>query len=325
VLDLQPIFTVLRLTDREGSTIGLLHEFMSRMGKVLVKATNLSEQKIVDVRNCWIARWEWFHRPIHDAAKILHPLWRSELGEISPDLYDGWNGYLDMVCTDPREQNSLNDDLLKFLRKEGSFAREASLLREPMLAPVSWWEKFGRHIPKLQSLALKVLSQDCSSSVCERNWSCFNLVQTKKRNRLSFLQLKRLVFVQTNLRMVRTMVAGEGLKELNPDTIDIERVPTLHVREEDNEDHYAFLQDDSPQVAQPVKKSYQRTVRLAEVMTSTPTDGVSDDSSTTSATFEDSDSDTEASCPNNLTEDEPSSDAEKNYVGRRVKPKFATL
>ena len=74
----------------------------------------------------------------------------------------------------------LNDDLLKFLRKEGSFAQEASLLGEPMLAPVSLWEKFGRHIPKLQSLALKVLSQDCSSSVCEWNWSCFNLVQTKK-------------------------------------------------------------------------------------------------------------------------------------------------
>ena len=74
MLDLQPIFTVLRLTDREGSTIGLLHEFMSRMGKVLVKATNLSEHKIVDIRNCWIARWKWFHRPIHDAAKNLHPL-----------------------------------------------------------------------------------------------------------------------------------------------------------------------------------------------------------------------------------------------------------
>ena len=78
----------------------------------------------------------------------------------------------------------------------------------------------------------------------------------KKENRLSFLQLKRLVFIQINFRMFRTMVAREGLKELNLNTIDIEKVPTLHIRKENNEDHYAFLQDDSPEVAQPVKRSY---------------------------------------------------------------------
>jgi len=38
-----------------------------------------------------------------------------------------------------------------------------------MLALISWWEKFRRHFPKLQALALRALSQDYSSSMCECN------------------------------------------------------------------------------------------------------------------------------------------------------------
>jgi hypothetical protein len=36
-----------------------------------------------------------------------------------------------------------------------------------------------------------------------RNWMTFNLVQTKKHNRLSFSQMKMLVFIQTHLRMLK--------------------------------------------------------------------------------------------------------------------------
>ncbi len=39
-----------------------------------------------------------------------------------------------------------------------------------------------------------VLSLDCNSLACECNWSCFNLVQTKK-NRLGFLHYHILLFV----------------------------------------------------------------------------------------------------------------------------------
>ena len=60
-------------------------------------------------------------------------------------------------------------------------------------------------------------------------------------------------------------------------------------------------------------------------MISTLADEVFDDSSMTLATFEDSDSDSEASCLKNLVEDKPSSDGKRNYVGRHIRPKFATL
>jgi hypothetical protein len=56
-----------------------------------------------------------------------------------------------------------------------------------MLQLVSWWEKFGRHVLRLQIVVLGVLSHDCSASICEKNWSLWDQVETKKRNTLSIL------------------------------------------------------------------------------------------------------------------------------------------
>ncbi|KZV55104.1 hypothetical protein F511_07490 [Dorcoceras hygrometricum] len=56
-------------------------------------------------------------------------------------------------------------------------------------------------IVNIQSLAIKILSQTSSSSGCERNWSVFERIHTKKRNRLEHQILNDLVFVHYNLRL----------------------------------------------------------------------------------------------------------------------------
>jgi len=43
---------------------------------------------------------------------------------------------------------------------------------------------FGAHVPDLQKVAVRVLSQVSSASACERNWSTFDFIHSKKRNRL---------------------------------------------------------------------------------------------------------------------------------------------
>ncbi|KAH7299309.1 hypothetical protein KP509_24G004800 [Ceratopteris richardii] len=42
------------------------------------------------------------------------------------------------------------------------------------------WQNFGFAFTTLFTYALKVLSQDCSSGACERNWSAFSLIHTKQ-------------------------------------------------------------------------------------------------------------------------------------------------
>jgi len=50
--------------------------------------------------------------------------------------------------------------------------------------------------------------------------------------------MKRLVFMQGNLRMVKGMPIGKSLKELNPDTVAITKVLTLPRRDEKIDDYF---------------------------------------------------------------------------------------
>jgi len=82
-----------------------------------------------------------------------------------------------------------------------------------MFFAANWWESFGSHCPQLQKFAIRVLSQPCSASGCERNWSVFERIHTKKRNRLEQKRLNDLVFVQYNLRLRRNQLLNK-----RPDT-----------------------------------------------------------------------------------------------------------
>jgi len=52
--------------------------------------------------------------------------------------------------------------------------------------------------------------------------------------------MERLVFVQTNLRVLENLAIRTPLKQFNLDTIDITKVPSMLLRNEE-ENHYAFL------------------------------------------------------------------------------------
>jgi hypothetical protein len=60
---------------------------------------------------------------------------------------------------------------------------------------------FEGDTPNLQKLALQIVSQCCSSSGCECNWSTFALIHTKVRNKLSYKKLHKLVYVNYNLHI----------------------------------------------------------------------------------------------------------------------------
>lgn len=66
---------------------------------------------------------------------------------------------------------------------------------------VAWWENFGNGTLELQSLAIRVLSQCCSATGCERNWDVFEYLHSTKLNRLERSRLTDVVFVQYNLKL----------------------------------------------------------------------------------------------------------------------------
>ena len=64
-----------------------------------------------------------------------------------------------------------------------------------------WWLTYGCSAPNLQKLAIRVLSQTCSASGCERNWSLFEHIHSKKRNRLEHQRMNDMAYVQCNSRL----------------------------------------------------------------------------------------------------------------------------
>ena len=64
-----------------------------------------------------------------------------------------------------------------------------------------WWSYFGYDVPKLQNFAIRLLSQTTSFSGCEHNWSVFERIHTKKRNRLEHQRLNDLVYIHHNLHL----------------------------------------------------------------------------------------------------------------------------
>ena len=65
-----------------------------------------------------------------------------------------------------------------------------------------WWQQFGSHAPELQHIAVRLLSQISSACACERNWSSFDFIHSRRRNQLKVDRAFKLVYIFTNLRLL---------------------------------------------------------------------------------------------------------------------------
>ena len=72
-----------------------------------------------------------------------------------------------------------------------------------------WWESYGVHCKEIQNLVIRVLSLTCSATGCERNWSTFDHVHTKKRNCLEQKRVNALVFVNYNINLELRQIKRE--------------------------------------------------------------------------------------------------------------------
>lgn len=108
---------------------------------------------------------------------------------------------------------------------QGQFASPSARLAALQGDPVSWWLSYGAQFPSLQKIAVKILSQTNTSSGSERNWSVFERIHTKLRNRLVSSRINDLVYVQYNLRLEQQRVQGKA-KRHNIDVHDVHSLLT---------------------------------------------------------------------------------------------------
>jgi len=61
---------------------------------------------------------------------------------------------------------------------------------------------------------MKVLSQPSSASSSEQNWSEYDFIHNKKRNRLHVSVARNLVYVHANMRLLRSLTSFDRYSDL---------------------------------------------------------------------------------------------------------------
>ncbi|KAJ1272699.1 hypothetical protein BS78_06G222800 [Paspalum vaginatum] len=202
----EPIVRVLRIVDSdERPAMGYLFAAFHASREEIVKRFQRKKEFVKPFLSYIDARWDrHFDKNLHAAG-----FWFNPNNQYNDELREKYNfttsGVLDVIekyaGKDIALRSNLTREMRIFRKAEGDFGRStAKNDRQHMLAD-EWWQTYGCSAPNLQKLALRVLSQTCSASACERNWSLFEHVHSKKRNRLEHQRLSDIVYVHCNLRL----------------------------------------------------------------------------------------------------------------------------
>ncbi|XP_050908117.1 uncharacterized protein LOC127121714 [Lathyrus oleraceus] len=123
------------------------------------------------------------------------------------------------MVEDVGEISKIDAQLEDFKKKAKFFGSPIAMVVLKTKTPTQWWESYGDEHPELQAFAIRVLSLTCSSSGCERNWSAFEMVHTKRRNRLKQKTMNDVVFVMTNSKLAEKK-KNRKIKEYKFDDIE---------------------------------------------------------------------------------------------------------
>jgi len=144
------------------------------------------------------------HSDTHVVGYVLDPEYQSPDNEQHSNVkvMRGFHNIVEKLLLDVEDQVKAIEQLAKYRNLEGEFVCPFVKASAKKLPGWKWWVEFGSECPELQSVAQKVLSQISCASVCERNWSTYDFIHNKKRNRLRPNRANDLVEVFSNLRLI---------------------------------------------------------------------------------------------------------------------------
>ncbi|CAL0320144.1 unnamed protein product [Lupinus luteus] len=182
-----------------------LYQAFYKAREDMAKRFQRNKKKVEPYLNIIDSRWDsQFRKNLHAAGYWLSPACRFNFREVEKHN-STISGLLDVIERYSYGDNDLNTKLTSkmkiFKNFELDFGRQVTIRERNTVRLDQWWESYGCGAPNLQQLAIRILSQTCSASGCERNWSVFEHIHSKKRNRLEHQKLNDLVYVRYNLHL----------------------------------------------------------------------------------------------------------------------------
>eukprot|EP00253_Pinus_taeda_P016164 PITA_16164 len=180
------------------------------------------------------SRWtRMLHRPIHVATLFLNPAFSYKCSfDLDGEVMEGLHSCIHRMVPDPKLRSKINHKIQYYRDCVGLFGFDDAIRERTLFMPHIWWRSYGARAPNLQKLAIRILSQTCSSSGCERNWSVFEKIHAKQCNS-----------IRLRVRQIEA--------PMDPDAISLDNIDVLsHWRVESEEpileESPSWLEPDDP-------------------------------------------------------------------------------
>eukprot|EP00918_Siedleckia_nematoides_P101988 GHVU01222843.1.p1 GENE.GHVU01222843.1~~GHVU01222843.1.p1 ORF type:complete len:334 (+),score=59.99 GHVU01222843.1:1391-2392(+) len=201
---MEPLVRLLRSVD--GTKAGISGKYMVRLSAAEGEVEDAMRHFSIPVRNEVMSiireRRKQSHNRLYGVAFCLEPAY---VGQDPVDLLGSdWaeqaqQDWMDYVASLPDEQQRpMTEAKTQFDLAEGKFAHSVAVDARDVAAPHIWWYNYGKHTPVLQRAASRILSTPISASACERNWSLFSFVLSRRRLRMGANKARKVVAAMAN-------------------------------------------------------------------------------------------------------------------------------
>ncbi|XP_048426210.1 uncharacterized protein LOC125470750 [Pyrus x bretschneideri] len=257
-----PIYEVIRMADTDKPCLHLVYEWWDAMIEKVKAAIYRNERKALHEKSSFfdavyrilLERWTKSSTPLHCLAHSLNPRYYSsewlqeDPSRLAPhrdvELTIERKKCFERYFSNEEIRRNINVEYASFSMCLNDFGAIDSMNDRFHLEPVMWWIVHGASTPSLQSIALKLLGQPCSSSCCERNWSTYSFIHSLRRNKITPQRAEDLVFVHNNLRLLSRNsstykegitqlwdVGGDGFENLGEESVGMLEIANLSLDE----------------------------------------------------------------------------------------------
>ncbi|XP_008223502.1 PREDICTED: uncharacterized protein LOC103323294 isoform X1 [Prunus mume] len=166
-----------------------------------------------------------FYHPVYVAAYYLNPSYRYR-----PDFTahtEGMRGLNECIVRlepDSARRISASMQISDYNSAKADFGTELAISTRTELDPAAWWQQHGISCLELQRIAVRILSQTCSSFGCEHNWSIYDQLYSLRNNRLAQKRLNDLIYVHYNLRLREQQLRRRADNSISLDNVLLERL-----------------------------------------------------------------------------------------------------
>ncbi|OWM73700.1 hypothetical protein CDL15_Pgr026804 [Punica granatum] len=217
----EPFLTLLSTFNVEKSTLGDVHDFRVRALEFVRSTAGINGIMLSQLEALIDRRWDELFSPLHAAGYILNPRFFGRGQNKDRIVMRGWKAMLEKYESESTARRVLREELSFYWRFEGSFGEEDAIDCRDKMDPVAWWENFGFETPHLQTVAIRVLSQNSSIGVSLDIWETGNVP-------LAAEIMEDLVFVQNGLRLQNDRIGilsvpYTKVNDVNSNSLSIDR------------------------------------------------------------------------------------------------------